>query len=98
MLYAIKADDAVVYVGCAEDLKDEYKYHQRKMLEVKQDDMNAPDDFYFMLDYWKNTEHKKIRMVELDIGDEDEEIACKILVKALRPIGNVVDWEVHWGE
>ena len=39
-------------------------------------------------------EHKEIRMVELDIGDEDEEVAYKILIKALRPIGNIVNWEV----
>ena len=35
MLYAIKADDAVVYVGCAENLEDEYKYHQIKILEAR---------------------------------------------------------------
>lgn len=94
MLYAIKADDAVVYVGCAENLEDEYKYHQIKILEARQKEVDAPEDFYFLLDYWKTMEHKEIRMVELDIGDEDEEVVYKILIKALRPIGNIVNWEV----
>jgi hypothetical protein len=51
-----------------------------------------------MLGYWKDVEHKKVKLVELDVDEKDEEMAKKILIRALKPIGNVIDWEVHWGE
>ena len=97
MLYAIKADNEIAYVGCTDNLKEAYKYHQRKLMEVEcEDNINAPEDMYFYLSYWKDMEHRKIRMVVLDPGQEDEDVVREILVRALRPIGNVPDWELQW--
>lgn len=98
MLYAIKADEEILYVGCTDNPKEEYLWHYKNYMESKNDSPCAPDDFYFMLGYYKDAEHKTIKMVELDAGGEDEEVVCDILIRAIRPIGNVMDWEVHFDE
>ena len=51
-----------------------------------------------MLGYYKDVEHRTIKMVELDVGEEDEEVVRDILIRALKPIGNVMDWEIHFEE
>jgi hypothetical protein len=35
MLYAIKVDEAVVYVGCTNNLKEEYDWHEKNFLEAQ---------------------------------------------------------------
>ena len=98
MLYAIKADNEIAYIGCTDNLREEYDYHQIKLKEAAQDGLNAPEDLYFYLSYWKDMEHRKIRIVELDVGQEDEEVVRDIVIRALKPIGNVMDWELRWEE
>lgn len=69
MLYAIKADREIVYIGqvecpSEEEWVEEYNYHKCRMLEAhaQGDDLNAPEDFYFWLNYWKEAEGKSITM------------------------------------
>ena len=91
MLYAIKADREIVYIGQIEeenwDL--ECRYHKRQMMEAEfNPDPEAPQDFYSLLVYWRDMEHKQICMQVLDLADEDEERAMATLICAIRPIGN----------
>jgi coenzyme F420-reducing hydrogenase alpha subunit len=81
MLYAIKVDSAVVYIGKVEEpirenMRKELEYHSRKMVEVADD---APYDFHSQLDYWR-MEHREIKMELLDIGDRDEKETMEFLI------------------
>lgn len=101
MLYAIKADEAIVYIGRLEDSSEEawdaeYRYHVIQMLNTSKrgEYPQDPEDFYFLLSYWKEIEHKEIQMVQLNIGDEDEQWAEKFLILVLQPIGNIKRWKM----
>jgi hypothetical protein len=55
MLYAIKVDKEIAYIGqleypSEEEWVEEYNYHKCRMLEAQaHDDLDAPEDFYCWL-------------------------------------------------
>ena len=55
---------------------------------VDMNDVEAEEDFYFLLNCWKEAEGKRITMVPLDTGDFDDIDAWNLLSKVLDPIGN----------
>ena len=80
MLYAIKVDNTIVYIGQLKDTSDE-AWRQ---------------DFYFMLYYWKTSEHKEVHMEHIlpDTAEEDEEKVMNMLIAAIEPIGNMEKYRI----
>ena len=91
MLYAIKADNEIVYVGrienaTLEDWEREYKEHREKMLIYDHDALEEFEkDFYFQLYYWKEAEHRRITMQHIapTLESGEEERAKKLLIEAI---------------
>lgn len=90
MIYAIKANNEIVYLGRVEESQEawdaEYNYHKEKFEQRR-------EELYIALTYWKNMDRKKITMQILDSIDEDEDRAYATLICALKPFGNVDEWE-----
>ena len=99
MLYAIKADNEIVYIGRIEDateenLQKEYEGHKEKIEIYNHDDLEEYEkDFYFQLYYWKETEQKRITMVHIlpELEFEKEEQTKELLIE---PIGNIEGWRM----
>jgi hypothetical protein len=53
-------------------------------------------DFYFQLYYWKEAEHKRITMEHIvpTLEPDEEERAKKLLIAAVKPIGNIEGWKM----
>lgn len=102
MIYVIKADNEIVYVGRVENATSESwakecEKHKEKMMIHDHDALEEHEkDFYFQLYYWKETEHKEIKMeCILDkVSFEDEERAVGMLIEAISPIGNKSEWKI----
>lgn len=102
MLYVIKADKEIVYVGRIENAteetwKQEYEKHKEKIYAYDHDDLEElEEDFYFQLYCWKTSEHKRITMQHIldTVAEEDEERAMYMLIEAIEPIGNVEGWRI----
>lgn len=97
MLYAIKVDNAIVYIGQIKDASDEawqqeYEKHKGKIYAQDHNDLEEHEqNFYFMLYYWKTSEYKEIQMKHIlpDTAEEDEEQIMNMLIGAIEPIGNM---------
>ena len=102
MIYVIKADNEIVYVGRIEDATDEawqqeYEKHKEKILAYDHDELEEFEkDFYFQLYYWKESEHRRITMEPIlpKLEAEKEERTIELLVEALEPIGNIEGWRI----
>lgn len=102
MIYVIKADNEIVYVGRIEDATDEawqqeYEKHKKKILAYDHDELEEFEkDFYFQLYYWKESEHRRITMEPIlpKLEAEKEERTIELLVEALEPIGNIEGWRI----
>ena len=90
MIYAIKANNEIVYLGRVEESQEaweaEYNYHKEKFEQRK-------EELYIALTYWKNMERKRITMQALDLADEDEDRAMATLICAIKPLGNADQWK-----
>ena len=90
MIYAIKANNEIVYLGRVEEnqkaWKAEYNYHKEKFEQRK-------EELYMALAYWKYMEGKRITMSTLDLADDNEDRAYATLICAIRPFGNADQWE-----
>lgn len=89
MLYVIKKNSEIVYVGQIEQLTEEKwkktcAQHAQKIKEEH-------SEFYSLLAYWRDIEHESITMQPLDIKDEDEEYIMNILIHVICPIGNILE-------
>ena len=106
MIYAIKADNEIVYVGRIENATEEawqqeYKKHKEKIYAYDHDALEEFEkDFYFQLYYWKESEHRRITMAPIlpQLEAEKEERTKELLIE---PIGNIEGWkmlgrEVWW--
>lgn len=102
MIYVIKADNEIAYVGRIEDATDEawqqeYEKHKEKILAYDHDELEEFEkDFYFQLYYWKESEHREIKMERIlhKVAAEDEERAMYMLIEAIEPIGNIEGWRI----
>ena len=102
MIYVIKADNEIAYVGRIEDATDEawqqeYEKHKEKILAYDHDELEEFEkDFYFQLYYWKESEHRQITMEPIlpKLEAEKEERTIELLVEALEPIGNIEGWRI----
>lgn len=102
MLYAIKADSEIVYVGriennTEEDWQREYERHKEKIEIYDHDDLEEyEEDFYFQLHCWKEAEHRRITMVHIlpELEFEKEEQTKELLIEAIEPIGNIEGWRM----
>lgn len=93
MLYAIKADNEIVYIGqiqnpTEEKWRAEFEWHKSLIDAVDMNSLEDKEGFYFLLNYWKEAEGKRISMVPLDTGEFDDIDAWNLLSKVLDPIGN----------
>ena len=66
--------------------EEEYNYHKEKFEQRK-------EELYIALTYWKNMEGKRITMSVLDLADDNEDRAYTTLICAIRPFGNMDQWE-----
>ena len=102
MLYAIKADNEIVYVGRIENATEEdwqktHKEHKAKIDIYDHNDLEEYEkDFYFQLHYWKEAEHRKITMTPIlrKLEPEKEERTKELLIEAIEPIGNIEGWRM----
>ena len=102
MLYVIKADNEIVYVGRIENAttetwKQEYEKHKQKIMIHDHDNLEEYEkDFYFQLYYWKESEHRRITMSPVlpTLEAEKEEQTIKLLIEAIEPIGNIEGWRM----
>lgn len=102
MLYVIKADNEIVYVGRIENAteetwKQEYEKHKEKIYVYDHDDLEEfEEDFYFQLYCWKESEHRRITMAPIlpKLEAEKEERTRELLIEAIEPIGNIEGWRM----
>ena len=102
MIYVIKADNEIVYVGRVENATEEawqqeYEKHKEKIMIYDHDDLEEFEkDFYFQLHYWKESEHREIKMERIlhKVAAEDEEQTIELFIEAIEPIGNIEGWRM----
>ena len=102
MLYVIKADNEIVYVGrienaAAKDWEKEYEKHKEKIYAYDHDELEEFEkDFYFQLHYWKESEHRRITMEPIlsKLEAEKEERTRELLIETIEPIGNIEGWRM----
>ena len=102
MIYAIKADNEIVYVGriknaTNEAWEQECEKHKQKIDAYDHDDLEEYEkDFYFQLYYWKESEHRRITMSPIlpKLEAEEEERTIELLIEAIEPIGNIEGWRM----
>ena len=106
MLYTIKADNEIVYIGriidaTMEDWEKESEKHREKILAYDHNDLEECEkDFYFQLYYWEESEHRRITMAPIlpKLEAEEEERIRELLIKVIEPIGNIEGWRMSGRE